>query len=56
MVNTGDTCWSWLGLEYCYLMTHSVIFSLYFDDNLMGMIVEKTNRYAEQCLLETNKQ
>ena len=32
------------------------IFSLYFDDNLVGMIVEETNRYAEQCLQETNKQ
>ena len=30
-------------------------FSLYFD-NLVGMIVEETNRYAEQCLQETNKQ
>ena len=32
------------------------IFSLYFDDNLVGMIVEETNRYAELCLQETNKQ
>ena len=32
------------------------IFSLFFDDNLVGMIVEETNRYAEQCLRETNKQ
>ena len=32
------------------------IFSLYFDDNLVGMIVEETNRYAEQCLKESNKQ
>ena len=31
------------------------ISSLYFDDNLMGMIVE-TNQYADQCLQETNKQ
>ena len=32
------------------------IFSLFFNDNLVGMIVEETNRYAEQCLQETNKQ
>ena len=38
-------------------MTHALgIFSLFFDDNLVGMIVEETNRYAEQCLRETNKQ
>ena len=32
------------------------IFSLFFNDNLVGMIVEETNRYAEQCLQETDKQ
>ena len=32
------------------------IFSLFFDDSMVGMIVEETNRYAEQCLQETNKQ
>ena len=32
------------------------IFSLFFDDNLVGMIVEETNHYAEQCLQESNKQ
>ena len=47
-----------LGLEYRYLMIHLAlgIFSLFFDDNLVGMIVEETNRYAEQCLQEINKQ
>ena len=32
------------------------IFSLFFNDNLVGMIVEENIRYAEQCLQETNKQ
>ena len=32
------------------------IFSLFFDDLLVGMIVEKTNQYAEQSLRGTNKQ
>ena len=32
------------------------IFSLFFDDRLVGMIVEGTNRYAELSLRETNKQ
>ena len=32
------------------------IFSLFFDDQLVGMIVEETNRYAEQSLRGTNKQ
>ena len=32
------------------------IFSLFFNDKLVGTIVEETNRYAEQCLQETDKQ
>ena len=32
------------------------LFSLFFDDSLVGLIVEETNRYAEECLRGTNKQ
>ena len=58
MVNTGNTCCSdpmhgaGVPLPYDPLG----IFSLFINDYLVGMIVEKTNRYAEQCLQETNKQ
>ena len=32
------------------------LFSLFFDDTLVSMIVHETNRYAEQCLSGTSKQ
>ena len=32
------------------------LFSLFFDHNLVSLIVEETNKYAEQCLRGTNKQ
>ena len=32
------------------------IFSLYFDDSLVSLIVTETNRYAKQCLRGTQKQ
>ena len=31
------------------------LFSLFFDDDVIGTIVRETNRYAEQCLVETTK-
>ena len=35
-------------------MTHLVYF-LFFDDNLVGLIVDETNRYAQQSLVGTDK-
>ena len=31
------------------------LFSLFFDDEVIGTIVRETNRYAEQCLADTTK-
>ena len=31
------------------------LFSLFFDDDVIGTIVRETDRYAEQCLVETTK-
>ena len=31
------------------------LFSLFFDDDLVGLIVDETNRYAQQTLQGTNK-
>ena len=33
-----------------------VLFSLFFDDTLMNLIVTETNRYAEQTLQGTGKE
>ena len=32
------------------------LFSLFFDDTLVDLIVEETSRYAEQTLQGTNKE
>ena len=42
-------------LKYHSLKTVLVYFLFFFDDDLVGLIVDETNRYAQQTLQGTNK-
>ena len=57
MVETITHCYCQSRLVQKYHSPHEPVglFSFFFDDNLVGLIVDETNRYAQQSLQGTDK-